>query len=192
MKSNILQTKVLVNQRNNVLFYTAFSFYLFLLIWIIALKFNADWVKEIGEYFRSLPLQERVGMGFIPFYSMFKNGFYFNLDYFMNVIIYLPLGIYLKQIFENKNWLIIIIVIFSSLIFEIIQLLTGFGGCDGSDLFCNSLGGILGILLGHLFKKILSNKSINVINLSIIIVFTPFVVYALINTIVHWDMYIIS
>ena len=176
---------------NNKYLYVAFSIYLIILVWVIALKFNAEWLPEIGVYFRKLPLWDRVGYNIIPFYSMFKNGFYFNLDYFMNVVIYIPLGIYLSLIFNNKKVLNIMIIFFSSLIFELIQLFTGFGGCDGTDLFCNALGGILGIGLYVILINKISNKTINVINIVVSIIFSPLAVFAIINTIINWELYLI-
>ena len=176
---------------NKFLLYTAFSIYLFLLIWIIALKFNAEWLPEIGRYFRKMPLMERVGKKIIPFYDMYEKGIYFNKDYFWNVIIYMPLGIYLLIILKNRHKCLtsIIIIILSSFIFEFIQLVTGFGGCDGSDLVCNTLGGVVGLILYLLLIKKFPSRVINIINLLAIIFFLPLGIHAFINTIMNLHLY---
>ena len=177
---------------NKLLLYIAFSMYIFLLIWIIALKFNATWIPEIGEYFRKLPIKERVGKNIIPFYDMIKNGIYFNKDYFMNVIIYMPLGIYLTIILKNKHrtFFCITIIAVSSFLFELIQLLTGFGGCDGSDFVCNVLGGLIGMIIYHFLAKLKSvNKIVNIINAIVIIIFLPLTVHAIINTVTNLHLY---
>ena len=181
------QTKI-----NNKLLTVAFAMYLFLLIWAIALKFNAEWLPELGEYLRESPLYERVGNNIIPFYNMIKKGFYFNLDYFMNVIIYIPLGIYLLIIANHKNKYLItfFITMLSSIAFELIQLVTGFGGCDGTDFVCNCIGGIIGMFIYFLINKMRnSSKIVNIVNLIVVICFTPLAIYAFINTITNLHLY---
>ena len=178
---------------NRKLLYCSFGIYAFLLVWIIALKFNADWLSEVGEYLRKMPLQDRVGKNIIPFYKMFKEGISFNKDYFYNVVIYIPLGIYLPLLLKNKPKYItyIIIIATSSIIFELIQLVTGFGGYDGSDIVCNANGGIIGLILYYFLISKWPNKVINIINIIAIIVFAPVAVYALINTILNIHLYYI-
>ena len=176
---------------NKMLMHISFIIYLIILVWIIGFKFNAQWLPEIGAYFRAMPLMDRVGKNIIPFYDMYENGIYFSADYFMNVIIYIPLGIYLLFVGRNKSKYIIsfMIVAISSVLFELIQLVTGFGGCDGSDFVCNVIGGLIGILLYCLVLKKLSLKVINIINVIVIIIFFPLACYAFINTILNLHLY---
>jgi len=186
----------MIKEINKKLLYIAFSIYVFLLVWIIALKFNASWIPEIGEYFRKMPLKERVGKNMIPFRNMilaFKKGEYLQLDYYMNVVIYIPLGIYLLLLLKFKHKYVItsVIIVVSSFMFEFIQLVTGFGGCDGTDFACNLIGGFIGIMLYLLLIKNLKNKVINIINLVVVILFSPIALYALINTLINIDLYYI-
>lgn len=175
---------------NHKILYILMTEYLILLIWVIALKCNAPWLQELGEEMRSLPFNSRVGRLIIPFYKMIDKGIYFDLDYFMNVLIYIPLGIFLSFITKKKIFLNLAIIFISSAIFEAVQYVTGFGGCDSSDLVCNFLGGILGILLYKLLRSHISNTNINRIALAMSTISLPIVLYAVINTATHWQLYV--
>lgn len=180
---------------NKILLYVAFIMYIFILIWLIGLKFNSEWLPEIGEYFRKLPLKDRITKGgLIPFYNMiseFKKGDFYQLDYYMNIVVYIPLGIYLLIFLENKHKYLLsfLIIIFSSILFELIQLFTGFGGCDGTDFGCNVLGGTVGLLISRFLLKKNAIKLINIINIAVVIIFLPLVIYAFINTIMNLHLY---
>lgn len=183
--------KFFKNQLDKKILGVLFSEYLILLVWVIALKFNSGWLPELGEYFRALPLKERIGKKIIPFYGMIKNGFRFDADYFSNVLIYIPLGIFLSFFLEKKTFLNIAIILFSSIGFEVIQLLTGFGGSDGTDVFCNLLGGVIGIIVYALLRKRIKDKTINVIAFFLLVCFIPVTVYAVANTALNWRLYLI-
>mgnify|MGYP003295381398 CR=1 FL=1 len=79
----------------------------------------------------------------------------------LNVIIYIPIGLYLKLITKLSDKKIILIIILSSLIFEIEQSITCIGGLDGTDLVTNFIGGLIGL---YSFK-IISKFKIKYINL---------------------------
>lgn len=177
---------------NKVILYALMSEYFILLIWVIALKCNASWVKEIGEELRSLPLQQRIGHSIIPFYDLVASGEYFDMDYFLNVLIYIPFGLFLSFISDKKVFLNIGIIFTSSVIFETVQLITGFGGWDSSDMACNTIGGIVGIILYKVFRKHITDKAINRIAAWALVIFFPLVIYAIINTAVNRDLYVIS
>ncbi len=185
------EKKFFKNQLDKKILYGLFSEYLILIIWVIALKFNSEWVPKLGEYFRSLPLKDRIKTTVIPFYGMIKNGFRFNADYFSNVLIYIPLGIFLSFFLEKKTFLNIAIILFSSIIFEAIQLLTGFGGSDVTDVFCNLSGGVIGLILYALLRKRIKDKTINVITFFLFVCFLPVTVYAVSNTALNWRLYLI-
>lgn len=176
---------------NRPLVFGAFAMYLFLLIWVIALKFNAAWLPELGEYFRALPLRARVGKRIIPFYSMIKNGFYFEQDYFMNAVVYIPLGLFLPYLLpcRGRTARSLAIILLSSVTFEMIQLYTGFGGCDGTDVVCNLLGGVAGLLLVALLRRFVSDRAVNVVCALGLLAFAPITVYALVNTLSNLHLY---
>ena len=171
----------------------SFITYLIILLWAIVFKFNAEWVKEVRLYELNYTYLERINLGYIPFYnifSQFKKGVYFNLDYFINIVIYIPLGLFLKYYLKDKNKLIIFIIVGSSFLFELEQSITCIGGCDGSDFAMNVIGGMIGIYLFKLFSKI-NIKYIFYINLVALIIFLPLTVYSIVNTIINFDLYLL-
>ena len=144
----------------------SFITYLILLLWAIVFKFNAEWVKEIRVFNLRYTYLERMSLGYIPFYNIFvqfEEGVYFNLDYFMNILIYIPLGLFLKYYLKDKNKLIIFIIAMSSFLFELEQSITCIGGCDGTDFAMNVFGGIIGVIIFKALHKI-SVKKIFYIN----------------------------
>lgn len=92
-KTNSIKQKLFGETINKAALWIVFCLYLFLLIWVIALKYNADWLPDLGKEMRALPIEKRVVL--VPFQAFISNGFYFSLDYFLNVIIYIPMGLIL-------------------------------------------------------------------------------------------------
>ena len=77
---------------NKRLMIIAFISYLIILLWVIVFKFNASWIEEVRIYELSQPYLERIGLRWIPFYTVinqFKEGNYFDLDHLLNIIIYI-------------------------------------------------------------------------------------------------------
>ena len=178
---------------NKKLMITAFISYLIVFIWVIVFKFNASWIEEVRIYELSQPYLERIELEWIPFYTVinqFKEGNYFDLDHLLNIIIYIPIGLYLKFITKLNNKKIILIIILSSLIFEIEQSITCIGGLDGTDLVTNFIGGLIGLYSFKIINKF-KIKYINWINISLLIVSLPLAIYAIINTIINFDLYIL-
>lgn len=173
---------------SKVLLWCAFAVYLVLLIWLIGFKCNKSWLPELGIEMRKLPFKQRVK--YIPFYDMVGHKMCFTLDYFLNIVVYIPFGIYLMFVLKKK-WLSILLIFVSSLIFEISQYFTGFGGCEISDLITNFVGGAMGVLLYAVWLCKLKPKIVNILNLCVCIWGSPFALYGIINTIIHWQLYII-
>lgn len=179
-----------------------FVVYIWCLVWVIGLKYNSPWIYELREYMLKLPLSSRVGNNWIPFYSLVKsveNGTYaFNLDHFLNVVIYIPMGIYLFVFLDEKvkyRWSAVIslsVIAVSSLIFEIVQLFTGLGGCDGTDFVCNFFGGAVGFIIISVLRLLMKkhyNLSLNLVNVVCLIGFVPAGIYFVVNTIINAGQY---
>ena len=100
---------------------------------------------------------------------LLKNGF-INYGYNANFILFdfvnqyhnqglsqtllIPLSIILINYFKSLTYCNIIFANFiTSLSFELIQLSTGWGIFDVDDIFLNTLGGIIGIIIYHLITK---------------------------------------
>lgn len=188
-KMATFKEKLLGEKLNKATLWFAFCLYLFLLIWFIGLKYNSDWLPKLSVDMRKMPLWNRGK--FIPFYDQYGDFFYFDHFCVMNIFIYMPMGIYTMFIFREKSWACILFAFVSSVIFEVEHLLTGFGGCESSDVVCNTIGGVLGVALYLLTRAKISDKAVNIVNFCVIIIATPFALFALINTIIHWQYYVI-
>lgn len=192
IKQSLAKTKQkLVGENlNRTTLWVAFGLYLALLIWVIALKSNVEAAILSSKEVNATPLHIRLKL--IPFNTFFERGFYFSLEYFLNVVIYVPMGIYLMPTSKENVPLCVLISFASSLAFEVFQFFTGFGGFDITDIVCNGVGGVVGILAYKLFRVRGTDKTANVVNLCVIVLSTPAVIFAIVNTIIHRHLYVIG
>ena len=71
-----------------------------------------------------------------------------------NVSLFIPLSIILRHYFSFlNNYNIAFIGFFTSLSFELIQLGTGWGVFDIDDIFLNTLGCLIGIIIYHFINQ---------------------------------------
>ena len=143
----------------------------------------------ISELFDSTRMETR-SINLIPFYTIIEyiSGKTTNLKDFAfsnlvgNIIVFIPLGVYLPLLKEDKrlkgNFLLIFI---ASLFVEIIQGIFGIGAADIDDVILNCLGGLIGIL-GYKFLILLisdEKKVRAIITIISYIVGLPILVYLL-------------
>jgi len=126
----------------------------------------------------------------IPFYSIaeYISGSTENLKRFAfsnlvgNIILFIPLGIYLPLLKKDKRIITNLLLIFIvSLFVEIIQGLLGIGASDIDDIILNCLGGWVGIL-GYKFLLLLlgdEKKARTSITILSAIVGLPVLIYLL-------------
>ncbi|GKZ02844.1 MULTISPECIES: VanZ family protein [Paraclostridium] len=135
----------------NNLFIAGFIFYVLFVVWQILFKYSTP-LQLFGnrEYFRSVNI--------IPFNDII-NGNFNKLDIVGNVILFIPLGIYLNIINPtSKISNNIYIIIGTSLGFECIQYILGLGATDTTDIITNSVGGLIGIGIYKVIEKLFKNK----------------------------------
>lgn len=145
------------NNKTNTLTNVLFIIYLIALFWIILFKLNVPFSNM--ENIRKISL--------IPFSDM--NGEFAFSEIIMNVVIFVPLGIYSgilfkRWIFRKKLFLFFLI----SLICEGFQFVLGVGVSDITDIINNTLGGIIGLMIYIGIEKVFKNsvkaqKFINII-----------------------------
>lgn len=71
-----------------------------------------------------------------------------------NIALFIPLSIILLNYFKSLNYCNIIFINFmTSLSFELIQLSTGWGIFDIDDIFLNTVGGIIGLIIYYLINR---------------------------------------
>lgn len=122
--------------------------YLIALTWIILLKFSFS--------FQDLPHLRNINL--IPYGdSLVVNGRLSFSELFMNMVVFIPLGLYLSMLKPDwPLWKRILPAIGISLLYEILQFVFAIGASDITDLINNSLGGVLGCLLYLLLNKLFS------------------------------------
>ena len=134
--------------KSNIWLKTLFIIYVILLIWIIIfrLNFSVSSIHRIRE------------LNLIPFY--YENVYEGDIPIFeaiLNVLIFLPFGIYLKMFgITNKKTILSGFVI--SCLFELCQFIFKFGASDITDIITNTLGTICGIYLYILLCKLLKDN----------------------------------
>lgn len=133
---------------------TLLLIYLIVLGWIILLK--------LGVQFSYM---EERKINLIPF----ANGYYTMMETILNVVIFIPLGIYAGILFRNRAFGFNLLFFFlTSLMLEGLQFVFKLGTFDITDLLTNTTGGIIGYLLFLALQKLIrdplkAQKLINVI-----------------------------
>ena len=136
-----------------------FIVYLLALFWILLLK--------LGVRFSYM---ESRSVNLIPFSEpLILNGKADVGEIILNVVVFIPLGIYTGVLF--KRWSFgskILFFALISLLFEGLQYVLRIGAFDITDIITNTSGGIIGLLLFIAIEKLFNNsikaqKFINVI-----------------------------
>ena len=133
-----------------------FTAYILILTWILLFKMSFS----IDELYKSRSIN------IIPFMgSVIVNGRIDISEIINNIIVFVPVGIYICMLKENWSILRKISVgFFISLGIEVLQFILAIGATDITDLIGNTLGGIIGIGVFYLFSKVFKNKTNNIIN----------------------------
>jgi glycopeptide antibiotics resistance protein len=149
------------NNNTNRLTIVLFVIYLIALSWILLFKLGVRF-SYMGK--RSVNL--------IPFSEpLMKHGKIDFGEIIMNVVIFVPLGIYAGILFRrwtlgNKLFFFFLI----SLLIEGLQFILRVGAFDISDIITNILGGIIGLMIFETIERLFnspgkSQKFINIISL---------------------------
>lgn len=137
-----------------------FIVYLILLAWIILMKteFSFDQIYRMRS------------TNFVPFEgtAVYNNQLHYQ-EIYLNILIFIPFGIYLSMLKPGWSFIQKAIPIFLvSLSFESLQYIFSIGATDITDLLGNTLGGVIGILfyfLVHNFLKckVKTNRFMNIL-----------------------------
>jgi glycopeptide antibiotics resistance protein len=146
------------NKNNQVkLTFGLFVVYFLVLIWIILFKMQFS--------FNTLPHFR--GLNLIPFAgSVIENNHLNYSEIILNMIIFIPFGLYLSMLkLDWPFWKKIISIAGVSLLLELLQFLFAIGGTDITDLISNTLGGVVGIGLYVMFSKILKERTNKILSI---------------------------
>ena len=145
------------DNRQNNLTRILFAVYFIILVWILLFKMSFS----IDELYKNRSIN------IIPFMgSVIVNGRIYISEIINNIVVFIPVGIYVCML--KKDWPIlkkISVGFFISLGIEVLQFVLSIGATDITDLIGNTFGGIVGILVFYLFSKVFKNKTKNIINI---------------------------
>jgi glycopeptide antibiotics resistance protein len=133
-----------VNNVTNRLTTVLFIIYLIAICWILLLK--------LGVRFSYM---EKRSVNLIPF----SEPLILNSENILNVLIFVPLGIYAGILFERmsfgKNLLLFFLL---SSIVEGLQYILRVGAFDVTDIITNTLGGVIGLIIFRVIGKAFSDR----------------------------------
>lgn len=155
----------------NNLFFLGLIFYGIFLCWNILFKYctPVDLFSSNREYYRSLNL--------IPFNDII-NGNFNKLDIIGNIILFIPLGVYIRELYTNSNiYKNLSYILCVSFLFEFLQYLFGLGASDITDIITNTIGGLIGMGVYFVMRKIFKDKTKNLVAICSIIVMIPIIIY---------------
>lgn len=114
-------------------------FYVVMLVWIILFKMDVS-VENFGQM-RSINL--------VPFsQSVIVNDKLDVSEIIQNVLAFVPLGILIYTIWQEKSWRFKLgVIVVTSVMLEVLQYILGVGASDITDVITNTLGGMIGLAI---------------------------------------------
>lgn len=135
-----------------------FLIYALLLVGLVLFKFPFSYQSS----------QSGRVLNLIPFAGSFsKNGAFRYSEVVDNVLVFVPLGIYLCML--KRHWSFarkIIAIIAITVAFETIQYIFAIGRADITDVLGNTLGGVIGIGIYAALHKVIGARTNRVLNIA--------------------------
>lgn len=192
IKSGELKHKLLEGERVRKIYVTTLIIaYALVLIWIVIFKCNNNEALHIEENLQKT-LWERFTYRLEPFVDLrylIRTGEFDSLEtlaFLFNILCFAPLSALLAFLMRDR-WNILTACLFSASI-EVFQLFSGFGGFDPTDIFLNTLGGVIGCLLIKPLRKIFSETTINAIFLGFIPPMIIWAVIVVVRTVIYFPV----
>lgn len=139
-----------MKRKSNCFVTILFLIYLALLVWIILFKLQ----------FSISDLDKMRSVNFIPFYYDKEIGVAFHLTELLeNVLIFVPMGIYLQMLLPKvKLYVKIMMIAGTSFLLETMQYILAVGRSDITDVLTNATGGLLGIAVYSIVARLIGNR----------------------------------
>lgn len=147
------------NNRTNKLTIVLFIVYLIALFWILLFKLGVRFSYMENRQVNLIPFRD----------ALILNRKIDFGEIIMNVVIFVPLGIYAGILFKGWNFGKNILFFFlASLFIETLQFIWRVGAFDITDTITNTLGGMIGLMIFEAIERVFKNsvraqKFINII-----------------------------
>jgi glycopeptide antibiotics resistance protein len=148
------------SQPSPILTIVLFVAYAALLVGIVLFKFPFNY--DLTENGREVNL--------IPFAGSFSSHRFGPSEVVENVLIFAPLGLYLSMLFRWSLGRRVLVVTGVSVVFETIQFALAIGRSDITDVIENTAGGVIGIGVYLLAKRLLATRANAVLNVVALVV----------------------
>ena len=192
INSRELKHRLLEGERVRKIYVTTLIIaYALVLIWIVVFKCNNNEALHIEENLQKT-LWERFTYRLEPFVDLrylIRTGEFDSLEtlaFLFNILCFAPLGMLISFLVRDR-WNIAIACLFSTAI-EVFQLFSGFGGFDPTDIFLNTLGGVIGCLLIKPLRKRFSEVTTNAVLLGFIPPMLVLAIVVVIRTIIYFPV----
>jgi len=135
-----------------------FGVYLALLVWLVLWKLDVPWIGSGAR--RTVKL--------VPFVATDQNGPSKPSEVLGNVLVFVPFGVYLGLLAPRRAWWLtwaggVGAVALTSAALETAQYVLAVGSTDVSDVIANTAGGVAGIVLVALVRRVLRRRTIAVL-----------------------------
>lgn len=165
------------------LLYSALGVYLVLLTWVVMFKCTLPNIHPTHTFEMTTKELFLRGVKFSGYgFTMFNP----YPDHLLNILVFMPLGIYLPFILKKRYCLPLFL--FVTLFFELTQLFSRLGCFDVLDIILNFIGSLIGFGLYFLLRKFLKNKTITIINLLVTIIFGTLALATIIYTPIYFTL----
>jgi glycopeptide antibiotics resistance protein len=155
-----MRDTTMASGRSRILTIVLFIVYAALLVGIVLFKFPFNY--ELTENGRELNL--------IPFAGSFSSHRFGVSEVVENVLIFAPLGLYLSMLFPCSLGRRVVVIAGVSVVFEAIQYAFAIGRSDITDVIENTAGGIVGIGVYLLARRLLATRANTVLNVVALVV----------------------
>ena len=175
------------------LLYGAFACFIIGLVWFIIFKagnnnsINKMFNGKMGTY----SLKKRFNEGLK---STFIKGrivsIYQLRDAMLNVLAFVPFGIYLPLIFKkHKAFKCLLVASLTTLFFEAFQLFSIWGCFAVDDLVANIFGSVIGLIFYFVLVKRFKPQHLTAINLLLVVIVAPICFYAIFGIFKDFNFY---
>ncbi len=142
-----------------------FVFYVGVLAWIILFK-NTFSFAFLNVRINLVITDAQRSVNLVPLGGMlYLNGKPSYTEIIYNGLAFVPFGVFWGALCPKKPlWRLVLPILCTSLVFEVLQYIFALGASDVTDVMANTLGGLVGLLLFFVLRKIFREKVNGVVN----------------------------